>query len=251
MVTCQKTEPRPLPRSLIVEGNIGAGKSTFLRVMGAYLQAQLVFEPHQRWQDVGGENLLEHFYKDTPRWAYTFQTYAFLTRIFALQEQTKVCQSALQLIERSVFSDRYCFAKNCFDMGLMSSLEWKLYESWFVWFVERQVSRPDMFIYLRAEPQKCYDRISIRSRSEEGGVSLEYLQMLHQKHDDWLVHKKDILPVLAQTPVLVLDGDLEFESDVAVQRQYADAIVHFLETQCGVAQEQSKKEEKKLVQIGL
>lgn len=251
MVTCQKTEPRPLPRSLIVEGNIGAGKSTFLRVMGAYLQAQLVFEPHQRWQNVGGENLLEHFYKDTSRWAYTFQTYAFLTRIFALQEQTQICQSTLQLIERSVFSDRYCFAKNCFDMGLMSSLEWKLYESWFVWFVERQVPQPDMFIYLRAEPQKCYERISIRSRSEEGGVSLEYLQMLHQKHDDWLVHKKDILPVLAQTPVLVLDGDLEFESDVAVQRHYADAIVHFLETQCGVAQEQSKKEEKKLVQIGL
>ena len=251
MVTGQKPGSHSLPRSLIVEGNVGAGKSTFLRVMGAYLQAQLVFEPHQRWQDVGGENLLDRFYKDTPRWAYTFQTYAFLTRIFALQEQTRVCSEPVQLIERSVFSDRYCFAKNCFEMGLMSSIEWKIYESWFAWFVERQVPQPSGFIYLRAEPRKCYERIALRNRSEEGGVSFDYFQMLHNKHDDWLIHKKDLLPVLAHTPVLVLDGNLEFESDVTVQRQYADAIVHFLQTQYPGTGNFGKQEEKKLVQTGL
>lgn len=65
----------------VVEGNIGAGKSTFLKVINTFLNAQVVYEPHEKWQNVGGENLLEKFYADTQRWAYTFQTYAFITRI--------------------------------------------------------------------------------------------------------------------------------------------------------------------------
>ena len=65
----------------VVEGNIGAGKSTFLKVINTFLNAQVVYEPHEKWQNVGGENLLENFYADTQRWAYTFQTYAFITRI--------------------------------------------------------------------------------------------------------------------------------------------------------------------------
>ena len=65
----------------VVEGNIGAGKSTFLKVINTFLNAQVVFEPHEKWQNVAGENLLDRFYADTQRWAYTFQTYAFITRI--------------------------------------------------------------------------------------------------------------------------------------------------------------------------
>ena len=49
--------------SIIVEGNIGAGKSTFLKMVNDYLDLQIVYEPHEQWQDVGGENVLDHFYK--------------------------------------------------------------------------------------------------------------------------------------------------------------------------------------------
>ena len=46
--------------------------------------------------------------------------------------------------------------------------------------------RPDGFIYLRAEPQTCLSRMMRRDRSEEAGVSLQYLTGLHQRHDEWL-----------------------------------------------------------------
>ena len=45
---------------------------------------------------------------------------------------------------------------------------------------------PDGFIYLRATPDICMNRLQRRQRTEEGGVTLEYLQGLHQKHEDWL-----------------------------------------------------------------
>ncbi|MES1224467.1 MAG: deoxynucleoside kinase, partial [Bacteroidota bacterium] len=40
------------PLSIIVEGNIGAGKSTFLKMIDTYLDTQIVYEPHEQWQNV-------------------------------------------------------------------------------------------------------------------------------------------------------------------------------------------------------
>ena len=91
-----------LPSTLIVEGNVGAGKSTFLKMLDRYLNAQLVLEPHERWQDINGDNLLEKFYTDTSRWAYTFQTYAFITRVWEQQSALKNCFSDVHILERSV-----------------------------------------------------------------------------------------------------------------------------------------------------
>jgi len=45
---------------------------------------------------------------------------------------------------------------------------------------------PDGFIYLAASPETCMRRMKLRGRGEEGGVSLEYLENLHAKHEEWL-----------------------------------------------------------------
>lgn len=45
---------------------------------------------------------------------------------------------------------------------------------------------PDGFVYLRTDPATCLKRLQKRQRSEEGGVSLDYLQNLHEKHEAWL-----------------------------------------------------------------
>ena len=43
-------------RCFVVEGNIGAGKSTFLKMLKEYLNVQVVLEPHEQWQRVGGSD---------------------------------------------------------------------------------------------------------------------------------------------------------------------------------------------------
>ena len=40
-------------KALVVEGNIGAGKSTFLTVLAKHLDVDIVFEPTNKWQHVG------------------------------------------------------------------------------------------------------------------------------------------------------------------------------------------------------
>ena len=57
---------------------------------------------------------------------------------------------------------------------------------------------PDGFIYLAASPETCMRRLALRGRDEEGGVSLEYLDNLHSKHEEWLhtgaLNRADIGP---------------------------------------------------------
>lgn len=214
----------------VVDGNIGAGKTTFLRIIADYLSAHVVFEPVAKWQKIiGTENLLENFYRDTPRWAYTFQSYAFVTRI--LEQETHALEHAepVQILERSVFSDRYCFAKNCFELGFMTELEWKLYQDWFSWLVDNYVIRPNGFIYLRVDPMTCHQRLIKRERKEETGVSFEYLQRLHNKHEDWLVQKKDVTSYVKNIPVLVLDCNEDFEQTLDNQHHHVKAVAEFID----------------------
>ncbi|KKP28136.1 MAG: hypothetical protein UR12_C0025G0010 [candidate division TM6 bacterium GW2011_GWF2_30_66] len=217
-------------RLLIVEGNIGAGKSTFLKIIQENLACQVVFEPHEMWQNISGKgNLLDEFYKDKHRWSYTFQSYAFITRTLAQKKSAKENPHLTQVLERSVFSDKYCFAKNLYESGQMSDLEWTLYQEWFNWFFEDYVQKPDGFIYLRTTPQTCYNRLKKRNRSEEQEVPLSYLTQLHEKHENWLINKQNLDYYVQDVPVLVLDCNKEFETDKAQKNELINKITSFFD----------------------
>jgi deoxycitidine kinase len=212
-----------------IEGNIGAGKSTFLSCVSKFLNVQPILEPCHAWQDVAGSgNLLQAFYDDGKRWAYTFQSYAFITRILEQEKNAQKYQNVAQLFERSVYSDRYCFAKNAFELGLMTPLEWGLYTEWFEWLVQSRTKIPSGFIYLKTDPSICFQRLTSRGRLEEKTVSYEYLELLHVKHEDWLLHKKEVASYVSQIPVLILDCNEPFEHNKSVQQQHAEKIEEFI-----------------------
>ncbi len=217
--------------SVLVEGNVGAGKSTFLKIIQKYLHVQLIHEPLDKWQNIHGENLLEYFYRDPQRWAYTFQSYAFVSRILEQEASAKINTKPIQVLERSVYSDRYCFAKNAFELGMMNQLEWKLYQEWFNWLISFCSQRPHAFIYLYTEPEICYERVLKRNRQGEQNVSLEYLRMLHVKHEDWLRYKKDVDTAIREIPVLILEGNYDFEHSIETQEEYIKQIVEFIALQ--------------------
>lgn len=220
---------REIQRSFIVEGNIGAGKSTFLHMLKQYLNVQIMLEPHEQWQNVAdGHNLLDLFYKDPKRWAYSFQSYAFISRIMMQQAHARTNPYMIQILERSVFSDRYCFALNAYELRYMNPLEWKIYQEWFSWLVEAYLPKPDGFIYLRTNPAICYSRLKQRNRNEEATVSLDYITKLHEKHESWLIEKKDIAPSLAQIPVLVLECDIDFEHNKEEQEKHVEYVGAFI-----------------------
>lgn len=200
-----------------VEGNVGTGKSTFLKMLEK-LELPIILEPVNEWTQLknsSGKNLLEEFYGDQKRYAYTFQSIAFRTRIKNLMG----CSSNT-IVERSIFTDRNVFAKTCYESGKMNDIEWTDYNNWFDWLSETFNVKPKGYIYLRATPEVSYERIKKRCRSGEETIPFEYLRELHNKHEQWLMDEPN---------VLVLDVNLDFENDSVKQNDMYMKVMKFLE----------------------
>lgn len=174
-----------------IEGNIGAGKSTVLEELGKMNdQLILIREPVDVWTtivDEDGVNLLHRFYEEPPRWAFTFQLVAFVTRLQRLTDiLDKVPENATVVMERSILSDRNCFATHGRNIGNISKIEWDIYAMWFDWFNERipQIKKA-RYIYLKTDPKVAHERIIKRKRSEESAIPIEYLTNISKLHDQW------------------------------------------------------------------
>lgn len=91
----------------------------------------MVPEPVDRWQNVGNHNLLDKFYHDKERYAYTFQNYIFFTRMMQEQDSARAMTSQpYRLLERSIFCDRMVFVESLKDSNILSEMELSIYDSW-------------------------------------------------------------------------------------------------------------------------
>ncbi|MBI2344610.1 deoxynucleoside kinase [Candidatus Dependentiae bacterium] len=225
---CAAADIKNAKPMIFVEGNVGVGKSSFLHVLNEKLGSHVFYEPNELWQDVDGHNLLEAFFIDQKRWAYALQSYIVMTRVDQMiTADTTLCDKVC-FVERSVYSGRYIFAEVAKDIGTMNSLEWCLYKK--VWDRDiAQIQRPAAgFIYLRTPAEICYNRIIKRGRQEENPITMDYLNRLEQKHENWFIKKIGVPENLAYVPVLVLDFSDNFETSEVMQEQYFDLIVDFI-----------------------
>ncbi len=211
----------------IIEGTIGAGKSTMCRMLKEALSScEVLFEPVDKWRSTIDENdnknILQHFYEDQNRWSYSFQTFTFLTRMEDMM--TKRQEMPIRFVERSVYTDKHVFAKSLTNMGKMSNLEWNMYNDWWNWLSKEcfdKISHPLGFIYLRTEPKTAYQRMLKRERSEEKCVPLDYLEINVKYHDDWLLSEE------FKDKVLVIDVNEDFESNVEEFERVKNLIMDF------------------------
>lgn len=213
----------------IVEGNIGAGKSTFLTLLAQNApHVSIALEPLNNWQrSVHGQSLLANFYTDPKRWAYTLETLTMLCRVREhIAEQNNPHQN--RIMERSIYSGHYCFAKNGYEHNFMSSLEWEMYNHQFNFLIPNTCRAPQGFIYLRVRPEVAFERIKKRARSEEQSITLEYLKQLHEKHESFLCVNKKTNPHIAITPTLILDCNEEFESNEAQLQDHITKVQEFM-----------------------
>ncbi|XP_004742272.1 deoxyguanosine kinase, mitochondrial isoform X2 [Mustela lutreola] len=237
------------PRRLSIEGNIAVGKSTFVKLLTkTYPEWHIAPEPVATWQSVQAAgtrkaftaqslgNLLDMMYQEPARWSYTFQTFSFMSRLKVqlepFPEKLLQAKKAVQVFERSVYSDRYIFAKNLFENGSLSDIEWYIYQDWHSFLLQEFASQLRLhgFIYLQATPQVCLKRLHQRARKEEKGVELAYLEQLHGQHEAWLVHKTTELhfEALLNIPVLVLDVNEDFSEEVTKQEELMKKVNTFV-----------------------
>jgi deoxyadenosine/deoxycytidine kinase len=193
------------PIIISLDGNIGAGKSTLLNELRNRIKnIHYVDEPVGQWtalKNSEGKNLLELFYEDKKRWAYTFQNCAILTRLKNIKDALNNIKNSSQdidilLTERSVLTDRYVFAEMLRDSGDIDPLEWDLYETWFNTFANELPIKG--ILYLSTSPETSKKRIGIRNRHGEENIDIEYLNSLDIQHKKW-VSNTDIPSLIIST----------------------------------------------------
>lgn len=213
----------------IVEGNIGTGKSTFLKLIEQRLpHISIALEPLHNWQSTeNGQSLLNNFYDEPKRWAYTLETLAMMCRVREhLQEQQHTNPN--RIVERSIYSGHYCFAQNGYEHNFMNEQEWLMYYHQFQFLIPNKCRTPHGFIYLRAEPEIAFERVKKRNREAEKNLTLDYLRQIHEKHESFLLTQKKHNPYIAITPVLVLDCNQDFESNETKLQEHILKVQEFM-----------------------
>tara|TARA_B100000925_G_scaffold23103_1_gene15629 strand:+ start:170 stop:868 length:699 start_codon:yes stop_codon:yes gene_type:complete len=192
-----------------VDGNIGSGKSTLIKLMKQKYQSfadkKVVYlpEPVDIWEsikDKKGKNVIESYYEDQVKFAFPFQMMAYISRVHQIREIMDTCDdNTIIICERSVYTDKHVFAKMLHDNGTMNDIEIQIYKKWFDEFVKDFPFSG--IIYVGAEPTKSFERVKIRNRKGET-IPLSYLELCHQYHENWLNN--------SSIPVLKLNGNREF-----------------------------------------
>lgn len=200
---------------IVIEGVIGVGKTTLAEMVAERLNARKVLEQPE-------ENpFLEDFYKN-PR------QYAFQTQLFFLLSRYRQQQAIPQrdLFHQRIISD-YIFAKDkIFAYLNLEDRELQLYEK-IIGLLEKDITRPDLVVYLKSQPLRLLENIKLRDRSYERAMSREYIESLNEAYNNFFSHYND-------SSLLVVDTThLDF-----VQRhedfEYLIAQIENFEHKCGV-----------------
>ena len=198
-----------MTRIISIEGNIGSGKSTFVKKLEEYYKTNMekekiyfLQEPVDIWNQVKNKedkNIIECYYENQEKYAFPFQMMAYISRIHLLKEALK-CDYDIIITERCIHTDKNVFAQMLFDEGKIDEIEFKVYTLWFDEFLK---DIPNIeIIYLKTEPNISNYRVIKRSRKGEI-IPLEYLKKCHDYHEKWLENDK---------PIFIIDGNEDMEN---------------------------------------
>jgi deoxyadenosine/deoxycytidine kinase len=184
-----------------IEGNIGSGKSTLIEKLNDISGAVFLPEPVDIWneiKDTNGVTILEKYYADNERYAFSFQMMAYISRLTQIRNNSN-CE--ILITERSVLTDYNVFAKMLYDAGKIAEIEFLIYKKWFDEFL-KDLPTPKI-IYIKTSPETCLQRVKKRNRKGET-IPLGYLRDCHNYHENWINGFSD---------KLVLDGEKENSDD--------------------------------------
>jgi deoxyadenosine/deoxycytidine kinase len=191
-----------------IAGNIGCGKTTLTRMLAEHYGWTPKFE------SVTHNPYLEDYYKDIERWSYNLETY-FLAQRF--QDVLDIAKSEDVIIQdRTLMEGVYIFVANNKAMGNLSDRDFNTYMHLFSLMMS-MVKKPDLLIYLKSSVPHLVSQIQKRGRDYEKSISIEYLNNLNERYDEWIGNYEG--------QVLVIECDeLDFQNRPEDFAQITDRI---------------------------
>jgi deoxyadenosine/deoxycytidine kinase len=191
---------------ITVAGNIGAGKSTLVKLLSLRLSWEPFYEP------VTTNPYLADFYQDMHAWSFHSQVFFLTHRLHVLQELAHWPTSVI--LDRSLYEDAEIFAHNLYVQGFMAQRDYETYQSLYQMLLNF-LPTPDLVIYLRTSVPTLVVRIKTRDRDFERSINTPYLETLNQAYEKWIAR-------FTLCPVLTVPSD---DLNLVTNPQHMDLIV--------------------------
>ncbi len=160
---------------IAIEGNIGAGKTSLANMIAKDFNAKIVLE---RFAD---NPFLPKFYKDNDRYAFPLEMSFLADRYQQLTDDL----AQFDLFKNFIVSDYYIFKSLIFAQVTLQKEEYFLYRKMFD-IMYKEISKPDLYIYLYQNTPRLIENIKNRGRDYEQSIKPEYLDKIHQGYSTFI-----------------------------------------------------------------
>ena len=174
---------------IVIDGLIGAGKSTQIDILSKVTGKNVIKEPIHEWP-------LDLFYEDPKRWGLTMQ-------VAVLNSYVKM-KHANGILERCPESSRAVFWTNLVNTNVVTDREDQIYQALY----ETHAWTPDVTIFIDKTPELCFKHIQKRKQEGDDGVTLEYIKQLHSLYLDYSKQNKNVVIINGNQSVKHVTADI-------------------------------------------
>jgi len=194
-------------RFLVIEGNIGSGKTSLATKISQEYNAKLVLE------QFADNPFLPKFYRDQERYSFPLEL-SFLADRY---NQIKKELLSFDLFHSLLVSDYYFSKSAIFARNTLKQDEYNLFSRIFSIIFE-SMPKPDLYVYLHLNVESLLKNIEIRGREYEQEIDPQYLEKIRQ---GYIAYLKQI----TEFPVLILDtNNIDFVHNPSHYEKVKDAI---------------------------
>jgi deoxyadenosine/deoxycytidine kinase len=172
---------------LVIEGNIGAGKTTLAKMLSEEFDTKVILEKF-------AENpFLPKFYDNPEKYSFPLEL-SFLAERYG---QLKKELTNRDLFHQNTIADYYFMKSLIFAQNTLAQDEYNLYRNFFDIIYER-LPKPDLFVYLHLPEEQLISNIKKRGREYEKSIEPDYLKKIKEGYFTFFSQQSDF-------PVLILD----------------------------------------------
>lgn len=194
---------------IIIEGNIGAGKTTLVNMISERFNAKKVLE------EFADNPFLPKFYKDPNRYSFPLE----LSFLAARYNQLKKELASQDLFKSFTIADYYFMKSLIFSKNTLIEDEFHLYRQLFN-IIYNQLPKPDLYVYLHVPVNSLLQKIKKRGRSYESDISADYLLKIQKGYFDFFNQQNEL-------KILILDtNEIDFVNNSYDFDKIADVILN-------------------------